>query len=207
LIQYQNLEKESPNEPYTTQLLDVLKSHQVKATFFVVGKNALRFPAVLQRAVAEGHTIGSHTQSHSFRNYFFEPTLENEIAEGQYNISQVIGYEPKYFRAPWLWRTPLVLNTVRELGLKPIWGKFGSIIEVAQPSAQRVVRHALRRSRPGDILIFHDGYNGTTASRAVTVEAINLLIPKLRSIGYSFVTISEIEQELSTSHRSLRSLT
>src|SRR5690242_10643872 len=57
---------DGPAEPFTDQILDVLREHNVTATFFVCGKNAERFPESLRRIQAEKHTIGNHTYSHPF---------------------------------------------------------------------------------------------------------------------------------------------
>ena len=56
---------DGPNEPYTSQILDVLKEHQARATFFVCGKGVERFPLITRRILDEGHSLGNHTYSHS----------------------------------------------------------------------------------------------------------------------------------------------
>jgi peptidoglycan/xylan/chitin deacetylase (PgdA/CDA1 family) len=59
-------------------------------------------------------------------------------------------------------------------------------------SAPRIARGALKKARPGKIIIFHDGFNSSTAVRTHTVDALRIVVPELRRRGYDFVTVSEL---------------
>ncbi len=183
---------DGPNEPYTGQLLDILDRENVKATFFVVGRNVQRHPAVVKRAAAAGHTIGNHSLSHRFSDYFRSPTFAAEIAGGQAAITTAIGRAPRLFRSPWLFRQPLLLTTVRHSKLVPVSGAFGHSLEVFQPSAEAIVRATLRHVRPGAIIILHDGYDAKGGRRDQTVRATELLIKRLKADGYGFVAVDRL---------------
>ena len=183
---------DGPNEPYTSELLDVLDKHQVKASFFVVGSNLVKSPASLQRAFKAGHTIGNHSYSHSFRKYFYDPSFATEINKNMAAIEAVIGKKPALYRSPWLFRQPLLLATVRRLGLTPVFGLFCSEREIFQPPAGEMADRAFARAANGAILIFHDGYNAKGANREQTVACIDLLIPRLREAGYALVTVDAL---------------
>jgi len=82
---------DGPNEPYTTQLLNTLDRYDVKATFFQVGRCALRFPSSTRRVVESGHVLGNHSYSHSFTRYLKEPRQEIEISRSQEVFYSITG--------------------------------------------------------------------------------------------------------------------
>jgi len=183
---------DGPNEPYTSQLLDVLKREQVPATFFVVGQNLKKFQAVVKRAAAEGHTIANHSMSHEFSNYWKSLGFASEITQTQQLITQTTGQTPALFRPPWLFHTPWLLRSLKQQQLSPVSGTFVKDWQTAQPPANSLADKAYRRVKPGTILIFHDGYNAQSAARGETVEAIRTLIPRLKADGYTFVTADKL---------------
>lgn len=183
---------DGPNEPYTSQILDFLDSENIKGTFFQVAKAAKTYPEISNRIIASGHVIGNHSNSHSFGTYFSQPSYRREIELSQALFYEVIGKRPALFRPPWLFRTPLLLSSVRKLGLTPISGVFCHNLEVLHVKAQTLAKTALRRAKPGGIVIFHDGYDGKGAVRDQTVEGLKLTVAELNKAGYTFVTVSEL---------------
>jgi len=185
---------DGPNEPYTSQVLDILAAHRVAATFFMVGRCLERSPAVGRRIVAEGHSVGNHSYTHSFLSYLKQPSFRDEIERTQRVMHDILGVRPALFRPPWLFRQPWLLASVRRAGLNAVSGEFGDVMEPFQPPAERMVRRALSKAKPGAILIFHDGFDARGGDRTETVRAIELLIPELRSRGYSFATVEALFQ-------------
>jgi peptidoglycan/xylan/chitin deacetylase (PgdA/CDA1 family) len=183
---------DGPNEPYTSELLDLLKREQVKATFFVVGTSAEANPGVVRRIVSDGHVLGNHSYNHRFREYLLHLTFMEQIDGCQTTIQQLVGKSPTLYRSPWLFRQPWLLRTVRRLGMVPVSGVFGCSREILQPRARSIAKAALKKVKPGVILILHDGYNGRGAPRAHTVEAVEILIDDLRRRGYEFVSVDEL---------------
>ncbi len=183
---------DGPNEPYTSQILDFLDSEGIKATFFQVAKAAQAHPEVSKRMVKSGHIIGNHSLSHSFGKYFLQPGFRQELKASQKIFNSILGKKPALFRPPWLFRTPLLLGTARSLGLKPISGVFCHNLEVFHINARHLSKTAVKRAKPGSILIFHDGYNGKGAVRNQTVEGLKLTVKALKKNGYSFVTVNTL---------------
>jgi peptidoglycan/xylan/chitin deacetylase (PgdA/CDA1 family) len=183
---------DGPNEPYTSNLLNLLNKRHVKATFFVVGQNVERFPDIVKRAYLAGHTIGNHSWSHQFSQYFLEPSYERQIDQTQTIIKQIIGRSPALFRPPWLWRQPPLISTVNKRRLQIVSGRFGAAFEVFQPSATTIAKRTLRKVKPGSIIIFHDGFDARGGNRAETVKAVDLVITDLKRQGYQFVTVDRL---------------
>lgn len=183
---------DGPNEPYTSQLLDFLDSEHITATFFQVASAVQAQPQVSNRMLKSGHIIGNHSLSHKFSNYFLQPSFAKEIAASQSIFTSVLGVEPALFRPPWLFRTPLLLRSVKAAGLQPVSGLFCHNLEVFHINSQAIAQTAIKRAKPGGILIFHDGYNGKGARRTETVEAVKVTVRALKADGYQFVTVSEL---------------
>jgi peptidoglycan/xylan/chitin deacetylase (PgdA/CDA1 family) len=183
---------DGPNEPYTSQLLDVLDDRGVKATFFQVGRCAQRFPSSTRRVAESGHVLGNHSYSHSFTRYATEPRQRAEIGRTQEILTSIAGVTPALYRPPWLCHWPWVLGSVREAGLQVVSGTFAHPLEILQPPARRMTAAAVRLARPGSILIFHDGRESRGGRRDQSVAAIGPLIDRLRDRGYSFATVDEL---------------
>lgn len=183
---------DGPNEPHTSRLLEILSREKVKATFFIVGKNAQKYPQIVKKIDKNGHLIGNHSLSHQFGKYFAQPSFKNEISAAQKTLEDITGKKPVYFRPPWLFRQPLLLNTVHKLGLKPVSGVFCSSNEVRQPPAASIAEKAIAKTKHGTILIFHDGFDAKGGNRAQTVKAVEIVIKELKQKGYRFATIDEM---------------
>ncbi len=179
---------DGPNPPYTEKLLRVLAAHNVCATFFVVGKNMEKFPDTGKAIMRGGHIIGNHSYSHQFIQYIKSLSFESEILKTQKTIERCVGKVPALYRSPWLFQHPWLLRTVRKQHLTFVSGLFGSQREIRGRSGEKIAQDALKKARPGMILIFHDGYDAQGADRTETVSAIDLVIPELKKRGYEFVT-------------------
>lgn len=183
---------DGPNEPYTSQIVDFLNSKDIKATFFMVGKCVQKYPKTVKNIYKSGHTIGNHSLSHSFKKYIFHPYFYDEITKDQEIIHNIVGKYPKLFRPPWLWRQPMLLKTVKKMGMTPISGEFCNVFEVFQPNSAKIAKSALKKIKPGAIIIFHDGFDAKGGNRAQTVKAVRAVINQLIKQGYKFVTVDQL---------------
>ncbi|GAB3850308.1 polysaccharide deacetylase family protein [Dactylosporangium cerinum] len=183
---------DGPNEPYTSQILDILAAHDVRATFFQVGRCVERHPGTARRTVEAGHVLGNHSLSHRFGTYLRPGAYEREVGQTQRILARVTGRTPALARTPWLWRRPALLRMLRRGGLHPVAGEFGHALEVFQPSGVRMARRAVAKARPGSILIFHDGFDGRGGNRAETVVAVRETVEGLLARGFRFVTVDEL---------------
>ncbi|MFC7394926.1 polysaccharide deacetylase family protein [Scopulibacillus cellulosilyticus] len=92
---------DGPNPSYTPRLLDLLKSHGIKATFFVVGENAKAYPEIISRMHREGHTIGTHHYRH-ISNWLLTPReVKEQCRLAAETIEMITGKRPVYYRPPW----------------------------------------------------------------------------------------------------------
>jgi len=96
------------------------------------------------------------------------------------------------YRPPWLLRVPPLLGTLKNQRMQPVSGVFCHPLEVTQWSASRIAAGAIRRARPGRLLIFHDGIDGRGGNRAATVAAVEIVVDTLLARGYQFATVDQL---------------
>lgn len=188
---------DGPNEPYTGQILDLLRERDVKATFFVVGVNATRFPRTLLRIVEEGHAVGNHTWSHTLLSQLEPAWRQAEIAQGADVIEALSGRRPRLFRPPGgdPGDPAELRRTCRKLEcLIVTWSVDGlDDDDYRVPDVDPIVERVLRLIEPGAIVLLHDG-DGLKAApyRGSTVQALARILDGLISRGYRMVTVPEL---------------
>lgn len=183
---------DGPNEPYTSELLDFLDQNNIKATFFLVGKCIERHPQVAKRMLDSGHVIANHSLSHDFKNYFKSLNFNKEIEANQEIIKKNTGVTPALFRCPWLWRQPFILRNLKKMGLTPISGVFCNGREPWQIDAKIMAKTAISKTKPGTIMIFHDGREGRGGNRKKSIEAVKIYVTEMKKQGYDFVTVDKL---------------
>jgi peptidoglycan/xylan/chitin deacetylase (PgdA/CDA1 family) len=189
---------DGPNEPYTSEILDILDSYNFKATFFVVGDNALKHPETIKKIISSGHEIGCHGQSHSFMKYIYEPTFFEELSKCKKTLNDLDVKNIKLVRTPWLMKNWAIFGGLKKAGFKFIvGGKYSSFFEPLGASPDYVFKSITKRLKKGDIIIFHDGHDAKGGDRTNTVAAVSRLAEFLKNSGYKSVSVSqllEIEQ-------------
>lgn len=178
---------DGPLPPYSGRVLDILASHCVSATYFVVGRMAKAYPDVLRRIRAEGHTIGTHSLSHPipFRALGLE-RARAEIVGGIAAAAAVLG-EPAavapFFRFPGLGRTDPVEDHLGRRGLM-VWSADFPADDWRRIGAGEIVRRALNRLEVHGkgILLLHD-------IQPATVLALPTLLAELKARGYRIVHV------------------
>lgn len=183
---------DGPNEPFTSQLAEVLAASGVLATFFAVGACVQRHPETARRLLRDGHVLGSHGYSHRLGRCVGHGAVRAEVHRANRTFSQHLGVQPVLFRPPWLIRTPALFDVAREESLQLVSGEFAHVLEVFQPAPERIARRAVAKVRPGSIVIFHDGFDAKGGDRAATVAAVELTIAALSSRGFEFTTVDRL---------------
>jgi len=181
---------DGPNDPHTLNLLDVLAKHDVKATFFLIGKHVAARPEVARRIAAAGHAIGNHTFTHPNLVFCGEQKIRHELTDCEKVLHDTVGEHSKLFRPPFGARRPAVLRIARAMGLVPVMWTV-TCYDWKVTTAERVERHAIRQIGGADIVLLHDGgHRSPGADRAHTVAATERLIARYKSERRFFVPLS-----------------
>lgn len=185
---------DGPDPDYTPAILDILKEHDVKATFFLLGEHVRLYPQIAQRIVEEGHEIGNHSYSH--RNlYRLNPLLiEKEMDKAHSIIEEVTGERVYLFRPPRGLYDTNVEKLAKERGYTLVLWSLSSW-DWAEISARSIEQRVLNHTRGGDVLLFHDSGSIIArhgGNRYNTIKALPGIITGLKEEGYHFRTISEM---------------
>lgn len=183
---------DGPNDPHTLKLLDVLAKHNVRATFFMIGRHVQQRPDIA-RAVAEaGHVIGNHTFTHPLLIFCSAAETRTQLLDCRKALEDAAGEHSNLFRPPFGGRRPATLRAARELGLQTVmWNVTG--YDWNAPPAATIENKVARQMRGGDIVLLHDGgHKAMDADRSQTVIATENLIRRYRDQGYDFVTVDEM---------------
>ena len=185
---------DGPYPPYTDRLLDVLKEKKAHATFFLVAEQAQRYPELVKRALAEGHTVGLHAFRHRDFLKLTEEERQNDLAQGKKVLHDITGKEPVYWRPPHGFRDFSVMEAAAAEKLTVVnwsviprdWTGIGK---------QEIQSRVMDKAENGSIVLLHDGDSPFyKASRQPTVDAVALLIDSLREKGYHLVSLEEYVQ-------------
>lgn len=183
---------DGPNDPDTLRLIEVLAKHDVKATFFVLGRFVEQKPETVRALVAAGHIIGNHSWDHPRLIFARDAELRRQIERTQAAVFDACGVTPTLFRPPYGGRRPGTLQAVRRLGLEPVMWNV-TCYDWKATSGERVFAHAQRQIRGGDVILLHDGdQRAMGTDRGHTVKATDRLITQYKAEGFDFVTIPEM---------------
>jgi len=187
---------DGPNDPHTESLLDVLDKHDVKATFFLIGRYVRQRPDLVRRHVVLGHAIGNHTWDHPNLIFSTPSSLRSQLERTSREIFDACGVKPTLFRPPFGGRRPGVLQTARAMGMTPIMWDV-TCYDWNAKSHESIERHAARQIKGGNVILLHDGgHLEFGADRSATVKATENLIQRYKSEGYQFVTVPEMLKEV-----------
>ena len=172
---------DGPDHLYTERLLDGLAERNVKATFFLIGRNIDGNEALVKRMSDEGHLIGNHTYNHVRLSRQTQAVDLEEIEMTNQKIFEITGVTPTYVRPPFGDRN-MDLEWVVDM-TSIMWDIDPSDWKVK--NKDKIVSHVLQNVKDNDIILLHDVY-GTT------VEAVFKIIDKLQADGWQFVTVDEL---------------
>jgi peptidoglycan/xylan/chitin deacetylase (PgdA/CDA1 family) len=148
---------DGPDPAVTPRLLDLLDERRAVGTFFCIGERAAAHPKLVREIVARGHSVESHSHWHAWGFGWKGPwRLRRDVASAQRAIEDAAGVSPRFFRAPFGVRNPMLAPTLASLGLSYVsWTRRG--FDAVDGDAARVLRRLTRRLGAGDILLLHDG--------------------------------------------------
>lgn len=173
---------DGPCEPHTSAVLDTLKKHNIKATFFVIGKNISGNESVLKRMVEEGHAIGSHSFSHHFWiDIWGQNKLKEDVSKSIEAIKNCTGKDVKLFRPPYGVTTPNFAYVLKKLELKSVGWNVRSF-DTSTLEINKILDRIVRKTRNGSVILLHDRLEKMP-------HLVDKLIPLLREKDFEFVTI------------------
>ena len=178
---------DGPNPPYTQQILDVLRNHNVKATFFDLGEHVAEHPELVLQEVADGHLVANHTWSHPHLPTISQDAMRTEINNTSDILQKVTGTRPTYFRPPYGEYDQNVLPVLNQLGMTTfLWDNMAS--DWTLPGASVISQRIIGGAHNGMIILLHDG----GGDRSQTAAALPTIIERLQARGYRFVTLNQM---------------
>lgn len=178
---------DGPHPKQTSQILDILKEYGVRATFFMVGENAERYPDLVKRIRDEGHEIGNHTYSHAQATKTDLSHIEEELLRCESVIERISDVRPRLFRPPCGAIEAELGELCESLGYRVVLWSVDTRDWCHIPSAE-IAEKVVSGIKDGDIILMHD-YIG---SNSPTPEALKKIIPALIARGYEFTLVSDL---------------
>ena len=185
---------DGPDPKWTPQVLDILKTANVKAAFFVVGVNAEHYPGLVRRIVEEGHEIGNHTYYHPNLALCWPEHIRLELNATQLLIETITGRATTLFRPPYAADTsPSQLSELAPLQIAEDLGYLAVLENIdpqdwAKPGADIILQRVKQQRRDGSIILLHDA----GGDRSQTIEALPRILDYLRTRGDTVVSLSTL---------------
>jgi peptidoglycan/xylan/chitin deacetylase (PgdA/CDA1 family) len=175
---------DGPHE-MTVLVLDVLKKYNAKATFFCIGKNIEVHPNILKRTIAEGHTVGNHSYSHSpFFDFYRKNQVLAEIQQTDVLIESVLGRKAILFRPPYGVTNPSIRRALAVTKHKTIGWNIRSLDGVVKKE-DFLLDRIKKGIKPGGIVLLHD-------TSIQTVNVLEQLLSFLKKNNYRVVPLEEL---------------
>jgi polysaccharide deacetylase family sporulation protein PdaB len=170
----------------TKQIMEILRKHNVKVTFFMTGGWVDSYPEDVKMILAEGHDLGNHSENHKNMSQISDSEIKEEVMKVHEKVKELTGYDMFLFRPPYGDYDNHVIKGVRACGYYPIqwdvdsldWKDYGvdSIVNT-------VCSH--KHLGNGSIILCHNGAK-------YTAQALDTLITTLKDKGYEFVPLSQL---------------
>lgn len=182
---------DGPNPAVTPSLLDLFSRQDVKATFFLIGRNVGPNAAIVREMGARGHLIGNHTHMHPNLTFRSSESISAELQRCDDTIVSATGSRPNWMRPPFGYRGPALADVARKRGQRIAMWSIAAFDW--KPQAADAVIRRLRGVRGGDIVLLHDGdHRVPNGDRRHTVVALEYMLPRWKDAGLRFVTLDEI---------------
>jgi peptidoglycan/xylan/chitin deacetylase (PgdA/CDA1 family) len=171
---------DGPHPVGTPAILELLARHRATATFFVVGEQVRKRPALVARLRAQGHQVALHGDRHRLQLKLGRATLLDDLQRGTAAIEDAVGERPRWHRPPYGIYSPSGLAAARAAGLEPLlWSRWGKDWR-GLTTPVRIARHALRGLLPGDVILLHDAdFYSSRGSHLRTARAVEIVLVEL----------------------------
>jgi peptidoglycan-N-acetylglucosamine deacetylase len=183
---------DGPHPIFTPQILDILAKYNAKATFFVTGSKAVRYPEILKREIKDGHEIGNHTFHHIGGN-ITAAKLTAELEQTDEIIQRSTGFKPTLYRPVEGRYNDIIINTALKNRKDVIlWSWHQDTRDWSDPPVNQICDQVTKGVMPGNIILFHDWHGSEYSQNCRTVPALNTILDFLYKNGYKCVTVSEL---------------
>ncbi len=182
---------DGPDPMVTPRVLDLLKTEGAQASFFVIGTKAKQNPKILRRMIAEGHSVGSHSWDHRYRNLFRGRThLQKWVLQGEAALEAELGTNVSIgFRPPAGILTPPLMRVLDELEIPVfLWSK--RFYDAVLPLSRVQVLRSLESSSSGEIVLLHDSHRARDLE--VFLDILRTYIQRGRELGFSFEKLPRV---------------
>ena len=173
----------------TAKILDILKTHDVPAAFFLVGNYIQKNADLVRRMVDEGHIVGNHTMHHyDMSKLSDKDAFSKELTDLEACFREVTGKElPKYYRPPQGIYSEDNLRMAQELGYKTVFWSLAYVdwMNDDQPTKEEAFSKLLPRTHSGAVVLLH-------STSATNAEILEELLTKWEDMGYRFGTLGEL---------------
>lgn len=182
---------DGPDPVYTPKILSMLSKYNVKATFFLVGDMAKLNPGLVQRIIAEGHEIGSHTMTHPEAPKTSPSKLRSEVMESIACLQNLTNQEIRFFRPPYGYLDASYFSACADRKVIMILWSVETD-DWQRPAVDTIVERVINKVEPGSIILMHDG----GGDRQNTVEALDKILYQLERMQLQPVTLSNLFSEV-----------
>lgn len=198
---------DGPSAGFSSQILDELKDLDVKATFFLIGENCVRYPSLVRRMYDDGHELGNHSFTHPNLGAVKDWRVRLEIDATQRAIQSITGHSTYLFRPPYnADAEPTTGEEVKPVTIGASLGYYtiGELIDpqdwnlteategggVRKRTSEEIANTIIEEAEKGEgnVILLHDG----GGDRSLTVRALRIAVPKLKAAGFQFVTVSQL---------------
>jgi len=172
---------DGPNPIDTPKILAILKKNHIRATFFMVGANAAKYPELVKQVLADGHVIANHSWTHPFLTKISDVQLQHEVLATQAILLKITGKKSICLRPPFGASNAHVLAYIRSQDITPVrmgWNSF----DYDRPGVDKIIANVVNYAHSGQVFLMHDGY----ARREQTVAALQKIIDDIRKKGLGF---------------------
>ena len=182
---------DGPHPEITTWVIDELKKHQIKATFFCVGDNLKKHPETAKQLLTEGHQIGNHTMHHikgwKHKNVDYLKDIEDCDTEIR-KIHEQMNDEkaqPRLFRPPYGQIKPSQIKLLREKGYEIIQWSDLSCDYDKHLNCEKSLSALVKNAKPGSIVVFHDSEKAEIQLKQILPSYLEAMLAE----GFTFETL------------------
>jgi len=181
---------DGPSDRVTPKILDTLKREKVKATFFIIGKNAEIREQIIKREIAEGHSVGLHSYSHDYKKIYSSPkALCDDIERCNAVLENITGMRSNLYRFPGgsFNLSERLISAVKEKGYRYIdWNASFRDSEIYNPTPYSLYKSAINTIACPEhvIMLAHD-----STDKSATAEALGDVIKYFKQKNYVFASL------------------